>query len=131
MKIELNNKNFLNEFKKSKIIYPEYAFWIFIYAIIFLTIGVSVGEILNNLFPKYDKEKSETRLLLEIYLQVGLIAVISYIFREYADFILKYTFKIEKSPEKFAVLIVAPTMFSQQKELIKKLSHIWDFSKKN
>ena len=131
MKIDLNNKNLLNEFKKTKIVYPQYAFWIFIYAILFLTIGVSAGEILNNLFPKYDKNKSKKILLLKIFLQVGLVAVISYIFREYADFVLKNTFKIQRSPENFAVLIVAPTMFSQQKELLKKLSHIWDFRKKN
>ena len=30
------------------------------------------------------------------------------------------------NPSKYAILIVAPTMFSQQKSLIKKITHIWN-----
>lgn len=127
MKIEMTNINLLNEFKKTKIVYPEYAFWILIYAILFLTIGISIGKMLDTYLPKYDKNKKESILLLEIYIQIGLIAISTYVFREYIDFILKKTFKIQKSPDKFAILIVAPTMFGQQKELLKKLNHIWNF----
>ena len=122
-----NKMNIIKKYKKTKIIYPKYAFWIIIYAIIFFNIGVTIGKILDTYLPKYDKDKKESILLLEIYLQIGLIALSTYIFRENVDFILKNLFKINKSPDKFAILIVAPTMFGQQKELMKKLNHLWNF----
>tara|TARA_B100000780_G_C21073171_1_gene431933 strand:- start:983 stop:1366 length:384 start_codon:yes stop_codon:yes gene_type:complete len=122
-----NKMNVIKKYKKTKIIYPKYAFWIIIYAIIFFSIGVTIGKILDTYLPKYDKDKKESILLLEIYLQIGLIALSTYIFRENVDFILKNLFKIKKSPDKFAILIVAPTMFGQQKELMKKLNHLWNF----
>jgi len=122
-----NKMNIIKKYKKTKIIYPKYAFWIIIYAIIFFSIGVTIGKILDTYLPKYDKDKKESILLLEIYLQIGLIALSTYIFRENVDFILKNLFKIKKSPDKFAILIVAPTMFGQQKELMKKLNHLWNF----
>lgn len=122
-----NKMNIIKKYKKTKIIYPKYAFWIIIYAIIFFNIGVTIGKILDTYLPKYDKDKKESILLLEIYLQIGLIALSTYIFRENVDFILKNLFKIKKSPDKFAILIVAPTMFGQQKELMKKLNHLWNF----
>ena len=122
-----NKMNVIKKYKKTKIIYPKYAFWIIIYAIIFFSIGVTIGKILDTYLPKYDKDKKESILLLEIYLQIGLIALTTYIFRENVDFILKNLFKIKKSPDKFAILIVAPTMFGQQKELMKKLNHLWNF----
>tara|TARA_B110000259_G_C14016323_1_gene401449 strand:- start:1147 stop:1530 length:384 start_codon:yes stop_codon:yes gene_type:complete len=122
-----NKMNVIKKYKKTKIIYPKYAFWIIIYAIIFFSIGVTIGKILDTYLPKYDKDKKESILLLEIYLQIGLIALTTYIFRENVDFILKNLFKIKKSPDKFAILIVAPTMFGQQKELMRKLNHLWNF----
>ena len=122
-----NKMNIIKKYKKTKIIYPKYAFWIIIYAIIFFNIGVTIGKILDTYLPKYDKDKKKSILLLEIYLQIGLIALSTYIFRENVDFILKNLFKINKSPDKFAILIVAPTMFGQQKELMKKLNHLWNF----
>tara|TARA_B110000977_G_scaffold197502_1_gene280153 strand:- start:1743 stop:2126 length:384 start_codon:yes stop_codon:yes gene_type:complete len=122
-----NKMNVIKKYKKTKIIYPKYAFWIIIYAIIFFSIGVTIGKILDTYLPKYDKDKKESILLLEVYLQIGLIALTTYIFRENVDFILKNLFKIKKSPDKFAILIVAPTMFGQQKELMKKLNHLWNF----
>lgn len=110
-----------------KIIYPKYAMWIFIYSILFLTFGVSSGELLDKLMPKYDETKTKIVLFIEVCIQIGLIAVTTYVFREYINYFLKNTFDIYKNPDKFAVLIVAPTMFSQQKDLIKKIHNIWDF----
>ena len=107
--------------------YPQYAIWIIVYAILFLTFSVSIGELLNKLMPTYDNTKTKIELFLEVCLQIALIALTTYTFREFINMILKGTFKIFKNPDKFAVLIVAPTMFSQQKELMKKIDHIWDF----
>ena len=110
-----------------KIIYWNYAIWIFVYSIVFLSIGVSIGELLNIMMPKFDENKSKITILIEIYLQIGLIAVSTYIFREIVHYIFNSTFNIKKKPDKFAVLIIAPTMFSQQSELIKKIHYVWDF----
>ena len=111
----------------TQVFYPKYALWIFIYAILFLTFGVSIGELLNKIMPIYDENKSKIEVFLEVSLQIGLIAITTYAFREFINIFLKGTFNIYKKPDKFAVLIVAPTMFSQQSELIKKIHHIWDF----
>jgi len=112
---------------KKQIVYPQYAMWIVIYAILFLSFGVTVGELINKMMPVYDVNKSKTVIYLEVIIQISLIAVSTYIFREYINVILKNSFNIYKNPDKFAVIIVAPTMFSQQKELIKKINRIWDF----
>ena len=111
----------------NKVIYWNYAMWIFVYSIVFLSIGVSVGELLDKIMPKLDKSKSKMIILIEVYLQIGLIAVLTYIFREIVHYIFNTTFNIAKNPDKFAVLIIAPTMFSQQKSLIEKIHYIWDF----
>jgi hypothetical protein len=110
-----------------QVFYPKYAIWIVLYAILFLTFGVSIGEILNKIMPVYDETKSKPHQFLEVCIQIGLIAVSTYAFREFINVFLKKSFNIYKNPDKFAVLIVAPTMFSQQDQLIKKIHHIWDF----
>jgi hypothetical protein len=110
-----------------KVIYWDYVMWIFVYSIVFFSIGVSIGELLNNIMPKFDENKAKITILMEIYLQIGLIAVSTYIFREIVHYIFNSTFNIKKKPDKFAVLIIAPTMFSQQTELIKKIHNVWNF----
>jgi len=108
-----------------KIIYWKYAMWIGIYSIIFVTLGVTIGKLLDNSLPKHDETKTKSKLLLEIYIQIALVGVATYIMREYTEHIMKSMFKIEKSPDKFAVLIIAPTLFSQMKNLANKITHVW------
>ena len=110
-----------------QVIYPKYAGWIVVYAVLFLSFGVSIGELLNIMMPDYDETKSKIETFLEIIVQISLIVLSTYVFREYINVLLKTNFNIYKKPDKFAVLIVAPTMFSQQTELIKKIHHVWDF----
>ena len=110
-----------------QVIYPKYAGWIVVYAVLFLSFGVSIGELLNIMMPDYDETKSKIETFLEIVVQISLIVLSTYVFREYINVLLKTNFKLYKKPDKFAVLNVAPTMFSQQTELIKKIHHVWDF----
>ena len=110
-----------------QVVYPKYAGWIIVYALLFFTFGVSIGELLNNMMPKYDDTKHKFETFLEIVVQISLIVLSTYVFREYINFFLKNKLNIYKKPDKFAVLIIAPTMFSQQTELIKKIHHVWDF----
>ena len=110
---------------KQKIIFWDYAFWIFVYAIIFLSIGVTIGKTLERVMPDHDGEKHRFIVLLEIYLQIGLIAILTYIMREYVETVLNKLFVIKKKPGRFAALIIAPTLFSQMPSLINKLHHVW------
>lgn len=110
---------------KQKIIYWDYAFWIFVYAVIFLSIGVTIGKMLERAMPDHDGKKHRFIVLLEIYLQIGLIAVLTYIMREYVEAVLNKLFVINKKPGRFAALIIAPTLFSQMPSLINKLHHVW------
>lgn len=111
---------------KEKIIYWDYAFWIFAYAIIFLSIGVTIGKTLERVMPEEDKKKHRFIVLLEVYLQIGLIAVLTYIMREYVEALFNKLFVIKKKPGRFAALIIAPTLFSQMPSLISKLHHVWE-----
>ena len=111
--------------KGKKIIYWTYAFWIFVYAIVFLSIGVTICKSLERYMPKLDEKKHKLLTLLEIYLQIGLVAVLTYIMREYVEAVFKTFFKIEKKPGSFSALIIAPTLFSQMPTLMAKLQYIW------
>ena len=108
-----------------KIIYWTYAFWVFVYAIVFLSIGVTIGKLLEKYMPRLDEEKHRTLTLLEVYVQVGIVAVLTYIMREYVEAIFKMFFTIKKRPGRFSALIIAPTLFSQMPTLMDKLHHIW------
>jgi hypothetical protein len=108
-----------------KIIYWDYAFWIFVYSIIFSSLGVTIGKLLEKYMPKLDEKKHKILTLLEIYFQLGLVVILTYILREYVDVIFRSFFRINKKPDRFSALIIAPTLFSQMPTLVDKLNHIW------
>jgi hypothetical protein len=110
-----------------QVIYWNYTLWIFIYSMVFLTIGVTCGELLEIIMPKYNENKNKAIIFIEINLQIGLIAILTYFFREIVHYIFNSNFNIAKNPDTFAVIIVAPTMFSQQISLIKKIHYLWSF----
>ena len=97
---------------------------------LFVTIGVTFAKLLDSIFPKFDETNPKNKLVLyvEVLLQISSIALITYIFREYIhyfimsiDFLRKHNYG---SPDKFATLIIAPTMFAVQPSLIKKIKFI-------
>jgi hypothetical protein len=103
----------------------DYTFWIFIFSIIFLSIGVVIGQMLEKYVPKLDEKKHRILTLLEIYIQIGSVAVLTYLMREYVEFVFGIFFNIKNRPGSFASLIIAPTLFSQMPTLMEKLQHIW------
>jgi len=119
----------------SQIIYPKYAGFIIAYAIIFLFIGVSIARGLDMLFPKFSEDKDKAKekpiqnYLLEISAQIAMIVVATYIFREIVHYIftLPLILKINMygKPDRFAALIIAPTMFAVQPNLISKIKYVW------
>ena len=117
---------------KTQVLYPKYAGFIVLYACIFVTIGVFSARVLDSLFPEFDEEtktqKHKFLIFLEVLAQISSIAIITYIFREYTNYFVQSIKFLKKhsygSPDKFAALIIAPTMFSVQPSLINKIKFL-------
>jgi len=121
--------------KIGKILYPKYIGFIIVYSCVFLTIGVTTAKLLNKLFPEFEepeengkKQKSKIQYYFEIIIQISSIAVITYIFRELIHFIFTNikSISLYGKPDKYAALIIAPTMFTAQPNLIKKIKYVWN-----
>ena len=116
-----------------QIIYPKYAVFIVVYAICFLFVGTSIARGLDKLFPKFNrnrkKEKSKARYLAEIILQIILIVLGTYLFREIIDYMFKSVEAIQVhmygNPDRFAAIIIAPVMFTVQQNLTDKIEYVW------
>jgi hypothetical protein len=115
-----------------QIIYPKYAMWVFIYTSLFALCSILYGKFLDYLSIKYDglflennEEKNKVRLVFEICLQLGATSVGVYVFREFISFALRSYFDIKKSPDDFAVVVVAPVIFAQQTNLMEKIKNIY------
>jgi len=115
-----------------QIIYPKYAMWVFIYTSLFALCSILYGKFLDYLAIEYDRvllkdddEKSKSRLVFEICLQLGATSVGVYVFRELISFVLRSYFDIKKSPDDFAVVVVAPVIFAQQPKLMEKIKTVY------
>tara|TARA_B100000676_G_C17805237_1_gene694397 strand:- start:7 stop:387 length:381 start_codon:yes stop_codon:yes gene_type:complete len=118
--------------KSTQVFYPKYALFIVMYACIFVSIGVFFAKIIDSVFPKFDEKetpkKNKMIIYLEVLSQISAIAIATYIFREYVHFFIQSIDYFKKhsygSPDKFAALIIAPTMFSVQPSLINKIKFL-------
>ena len=120
--------------KSKQVFYPKYAFFIVFYACIFVSIGVLFAKIIDSVFPKFDPISQENTkrnkfiLYLEVLAQISAIAIATYIFREYVHYFIQsfdfFSRNSYGSPDKFAALIIAPTMFSVQPSLINKIKFL-------
>jgi hypothetical protein len=115
-----------------QLIYPKYAMWVFIYTSLFALFSILYGNFLDYLTIKYDRaflkdvdKKSKFRLVFEICLQLGATSVGVYVFRELVSAAVRYYFNIEKSPDEFAVVVVAPVIFAQQPKLMEKIKTVY------
>ena len=112
-------------------IYFKYAIWVFIYTILFALAALYYGSALDGFVKLYEdavidhKVKSKFRLLIEIGLQLGATAVGVYCFREIIDGAVRSVFKIDKSPDKFAAVVISAVVFSQQPQLIHKIRTVF------
>lgn len=109
---------------------------IFIISIIYFLGGVSISKILdmicqkifreeNNYKERIEKytEKGKLLILLETCIQIGLICILIFIFRFFVNNLIKILCPIHT--EKYALLIIAPTVFIKQKILKEKIEYIW------
>ena len=109
----------------SQIIYPNYVFFITLYAILLFVMGISYAKVIDNIFPDFDnleKKPGKLVVLFETIIQVSLSVVGSYIFRELLEYLFRNLLGLDKyiigNPDRFAIIIVAPTMFFTQKNLV-------------
>ena len=115
-----------------KLFYLSYLFYLIVFGLLFLLSGVSIARGLNDMFPKFDRfnPKPKSIYLLEICAQVSLIIILSYSFREISQFFVSYflskNIQLYGSPNKYASLIIAPTMFTVQPNLFKKIKYVWN-----
>ena len=118
----------------AQIIYPKYAGFIVVYAVIFLILGTTMARLLDKHFPRFPVEKDREKkhrgmYALEIACQISLIALFTYIFREVIHYLFESVESIKVhmygNPDKFAVIILAPSMFSVQPNVIGKIKYLW------
>ena len=119
--------------KNIQVFYPKYAGFIVLYAMIFVQVGVIFAKLLDKLFPTFEETnpKHSVYIYIEVLIQIGAVGVITYIFREYTSYFIESSSLFKKhmygSPDKFAALIIAPTMFSVQPNLIRKIRYLVDY----
>ena len=71
----------LNEFEKKT--HLSKLFKLSKYTVIYTILILPIGKVLNNLFPKLDKRKTNIRLLLEIIIQMIVIVLTMYFVRKF------------------------------------------------
>ena len=110
----------------------KYISLIIIYGILFFTLGVTFAKLNEKLFPVFNKaelSKPKYIILIEATLQILTTIIITYMIRSFVrlifDTLLQFSNKLNRSPDKFAVIIVAPTMFAAQPNLTNKIRYIW------
>ena len=117
-----------------QLFYPEYAGFIILYAIIFVTIGVTIAREFDRLFPKFDKTKPEAKSKLvyyaEVLAQISAMVILIYGLREITNHIILSMNVLSKniygSPDKYASAIISSTMFTVQPNLVYKIRYIWN-----
>ena len=107
--------------------YGVFTLVVFITSIVFATIGLFAGKLLEDIFTRYDQTKGKGVIYVESMLQIGTIAVLTYAFRVLVGFLTIKVLKTDKfnQADKFAVLVAAPTIFLLQTSLKDKLSFVF------
>jgi hypothetical protein len=73
--------------------------YIFFLIFIFFIYGLTLSEIIDFIFPDYDKKNEEYRLFIEIIGEIGVAYLIYYTFKNYSELLVKKLFKnISKTP---------------------------------
>ena len=120
-----------------QILFPKYMFFIAIYSVILFTLGVTAAKFIDKIFDDFNRKtnkKSRIRICAEIIFQVIVSVLVSYILREFIDEFFRDVLGLDKqifgNPDKFAVIIIAPTMFYIQENLQQKIVFLWNLTLK-
>ena len=118
----------------TQIFYPKYAGFIILYAIIFVTVGITIAREFDRYFPKFDSSEPEAKSKLvyyaEVLAQISAMVILIYLLREATHYAIMSTNILSKyihgHPDKYASVIIAATMFSVQPNLVYKIRHVWN-----
>lgn len=120
-----------------QILYPKYMFFIASYAVILFTLGVTAAKFIDKIFDDFHiktNKKSRPRIWAELIIQVIVSVLVSYMLREFIDAFFRDILGLDKqiygNPDRFAVIIVAPTMFYTQENLRQKMVYLWNLTLK-
>lgn len=120
-----------------QILYPKYMFFIATYAVILFTLGVTAAKYIDKIFDDFHiktNKKSRPRIWAELIIQVIVSVLVSYMLREFIDVFFRDVLGLDKqiygNPDRFAVIIVAPTMFYTQENLRQKMVYLWNLTLK-
>jgi hypothetical protein len=69
-------------------IHIKYVYLFFLIFIFFLY-GLILSEIIDFIFPDYEKDKEEYRLFIEIIGEIGVAYLIYYVFKNYSEVFIK------------------------------------------
>ena len=105
-------------------LYLPYAFEIFMFSILICIPAMFLGKTADHIFPKFDQKKTSLIMWAEILIQVSLIAVCTYLIREFITWVTSSFAPHFGNPMKYAIIIMAPIVFFQQGNLYNKMSEI-------
>lgn len=115
------------------VLYPKYTFFVTIYSVLLFIIGITYAKFIDNLLDDFREEnnnKSKLLIWTETIVQVVLSVLGIYILREFIDYlfrnVLNFNTHIFGNPDRFALIIVTPTMFFTQKNLQRKINYLWN-----
>ena len=101
---------------------PSTLFFVTIYSVLLFIIGITYAKFIDNLLDDFREEnnnKSKLLIWTETIVQVVLSVLGIYILREFIDYLFG-------NPDRFALIIVTPTMFFTQKNLQRKINYLWN-----
>jgi hypothetical protein len=103
--------------------------YLFILIIIFFLYGLILSEIIDYIFPVYNKDIHDFRITLEIFGEIGIAYIIYFIFQYYSDNFIKLLYtKISTNPPIYLnkLLLIAFSMgiFKHLQKSKNKIVHI-------
>jgi hypothetical protein len=103
--------------------------YLFFLIFIFFIYGLTLSEIIDFIFPEYDKESDEYRIIIELLGEIGVAYLIYYFFKKYSEnMITKIYNNISKKPPFYLnqLLLIAFSygIFKHLEKSTHKITHI-------
>ncbi len=103
--------------------------YIFYIVIIFFFYGLILSEIIDFVFPDYNCDIADHRIIIEIIGEIGIAYIIYFAFKRYLEYFIKYIFKsICDEPPKYLnqllLLAFSYGIFTHLQKSTSKIKHI-------
>lgn len=106
--------------------------YLFYIVIIFFFYGLILSEIIDFIFPDYNCNTDDSRIILETVGEIGVAYLIYFALKRYSNYFIKYVFEsiCDKPPKYLSELILFAFSFGIFKHLQKSTSKIKHIHKK-